>query len=161
MERNLRIAVFGQKRLSREGGVEIVVKELCTRMAQQGCQVTCYNRSGHHVSGAEYDDIDNTNYEGIRQKYVPTIEKKGYVGLSLSVLLAQHNQVMAVDIVQAKVDMINNHKSPIQDDYIEKYLAEKELNLTATLDAKTAYSDADFVVIAAPTNVYSTKSVEV
>ena len=77
MERNLRIAVFGQKRLSREGGVEIVVKELCTRMAQQGCQVTCYNRSGHHVSGAEYDDIDNTNYEGIRQKYVPTIEKKG------------------------------------------------------------------------------------
>ena len=76
MERNLRIAVFGQKRLSREGGVEIVVKELCTRMAQQGCQVTCYNRSGHHVSGAEYDDIDNTNYEGIRQKYVPTIEKK-------------------------------------------------------------------------------------
>jgi len=77
MERNLRIAVFGQKRLSREGGVEIVVKELCTRMAQQGCQVTCYNRSGHHVSGAEYDDIDNTNYEGIRQKCVPTIEKKG------------------------------------------------------------------------------------
>mgnify|MGYP004591874519 CR=1 FL=1 len=77
MERDLRIAVFGQKRLSREGGVEIVVKELCTRMAQQGCQVTCYNRSGHHVSGAEYDDIDNTNYEGIRQKCVPTIEKKG------------------------------------------------------------------------------------
>ena len=73
MEKDLRIAVFGQKRLSREGGVEIVVKELCTRMAQQGCQVTCYNRSGHHVSGAEYDDIDNTNYE----KYVPTIEKKG------------------------------------------------------------------------------------
>ena len=77
MERNLRIAVFGQKRLSREGGVEIVVKELCTRMARQGCQVTCYNRSGHHVSGAEYDDIDSTNYEGIQQKRVPTIEKKG------------------------------------------------------------------------------------
>ena len=77
MERDLRIAVFGQKRLSREGGVEIVVKELCTRMAQQGCQVTCYNRSGHHVSGAEYDDIDNANYEEIRQKRVPTIEKKG------------------------------------------------------------------------------------
>ena len=82
----------------------------------------------------------------------------GYVGLSLSVLLAQHNQVMAVDIVQAKVDMINNHKSPIQDDYIEKYLAEKELNLTATLDAKEAYSDADFVVIAAPTNYDSKKN---
>lgn len=79
-----------------------------------------------------------------------------YVGLSLGVLLSQHHQVVAVDIVQAKVDMINNKKSPIQDDYIEKYLAEKKLNLTATLDAKAAYSDADFVVIAAPTNVYST-----
>lgn len=161
MSKKLAIAMFGQKRLSREGGVEIVVKELCTRMAQNGCDVTCYNRAGHHVSGAEYDDAGKTEYEGIRQKYVPTIEQRGYVGLSLSVLLAQHNQVMAVDIVQAKVDMINNHKSPIQDDYIEKYLAEKELNLTATLDAKAAYSDADFVVIAAPTNVYSTKSVEV
>ena len=75
MERDLRIAVFGQKRLSREGGVEIVVKELCTRMAQQGFQVTCYNRSGHHVSGAEYDKT--IEYDGIRQKVVPTIEKKG------------------------------------------------------------------------------------
>ena len=153
MSKKLAIAMFGQKRLSREGGVEIVVKELCTRMAQNGCDVTCYNRAGHHVSGAEYDDAGKTEYEGIRQKSVPTIERRGYVGLSLSVLLAQHNQVMAVDIVQAKVDMINNHKSPIQDDYIEKYLAEKELNLIATLDAKVAYSDADFVVIAAPTNV--------
>ncbi len=89
--------------------------------------------------------------------FVPILTSGGYVGLSLSVLLAQHNQVMAVDIVQAKVDMINNHKSPIQDDYIEKYLAEKELNLTATLDAKAAYSDADFVVIAAPTN-YDSKT---
>ena len=120
MKEKLRLAVFGHKRWSREGGVEIVVKELCTRMAQQGCQVTCHNRSGHHVSGAEYDDAGKTEYEGIRQKSVPTIERRGYVGLSLSVLLAQHNQVMAVDIVQAKVDMINNHKSPIQDDYIEK-----------------------------------------
>ena len=90
------------------------------------------------------------------KNYKIAVAGTGYVGLSLSVLLAQHNQVMAVDIVQAKVDMINNHKSPIQDDYIEKYLAEKELNLIATLDAKAAYSDADFVVIAAPTNVYST-----
>ena len=73
----------------------------------------------------------------------------------------QHHQVTAVDIIPEKVDMINNRKSPIQDDYIEKYLAEKDLDLTATLDAKAAYSDADFVVIAAPTNVYSTKSVEV
>ncbi len=161
MSKKLAIAMFGQKRLSREGGVEIVVKELCTRMAQNGCDVTCYNRAGHHVSGAEYDDADKTEYEGIRQKSVPTIERRGYVGLSLSVLLAQNNQVTAVDIVQAKVDMINNHKSPIQDDYIEKYLAEKELNLTATLDAKAAYSDADFVVIAAPTNVRPTQSTEV
>lgn len=91
------------------------------------------------------------------KKFKIAVAGTGYVGLSLSVLLAQHNQVMAVDIVQAKVDMINNHKSPIQDDYIEKYLAEKELNLTATLDAKTAYSDADFVVIAAPTN-YDSKT---
>lgn len=91
------------------------------------------------------------------KNYKIAVAGTGYVGLSLSVLLAQHNQVMAVDIVQAKVDMINNHKSPIQDDYIEKYLAEKELNLTATLDAKAAYSDADFVVIAAPTN-YDSKT---
>ena len=77
MEEKIRLAVFGQKRLSREGGIEIVVKELCTRMAQNGCDITCYNRAGHHVSGAEYDDIDSTNYEEIRQKRVPTIEKKG------------------------------------------------------------------------------------
>ena len=72
--------------------------------------------------------------------------------MSIATLLSQHHQVTAVDIVPEKVEMINNRKSPIQDDYIEKYLAEKELNLTATLDAKAAYSDADFVVIAAPTN---------
>ena len=76
----------------------------------------------------------------------------GYVGLSIATLLSQHHQVTAVDIVPEKVELINNRKSPIQDDYIEKYFAEKELNLTATLDAKAAYSDADFVVIAAPTN---------
>ena len=82
----------------------------------------------------------------------------GYVGLSLAVLLAQHHQVTAVDIVPEKVELINNKKSPIQDDYIEKYLAEKKLNLTATMDAKEAYSDADFVVIAAPTNYDSKKN---
>ena len=85
----------------------------------------------------------------------------GYVGLSIATLLSQHHQVTAVDIVPEKVELINNRKSPIQDDYIEKYLAEKELNLTATLDAKTAYTDADFVVIAAPTNVYSTNRIDV
>ena len=76
----------------------------------------------------------------------------GYVGLSIATLLSQHHKVMAVDIVPEKVELINSKKSLIQDEYIEKYLAEKELNLTATLDAKAAYSDADFVVIAAPTN---------
>ena len=99
MERDLRIAVFGQKRLSREGGVEIVVKELCTRMAQQGCQVTCYNRSGHHVSGAEYDDIDKTNYEGTRQKYVPTIEKKGLAAVSASAFAALYSAFGKYDVV--------------------------------------------------------------
>ena len=82
----------------------------------------------------------------------------GYVGLSIATLLAQHNEVVAVDIIPAKVEMINNRKSPIQDDYIEKYLAEKELNLTATLDAESAYSGADFVVIAAPTNYDSKRN---
>ncbi|WP_373209381.1 nucleotide sugar dehydrogenase [Allofournierella massiliensis] len=82
----------------------------------------------------------------------------GYVGLSIAVLLAQHHTVTAVDIIPEKVDLINSRKSPIQDEYIEKYLAEKQLNLTATLDAKSAYSDADFVVIAAPTNYDSKKN---
>ena len=76
----------------------------------------------------------------------------GYVGMSIATLLAQHHKVTAVDVIPAKVDLVNNKKSPIQDDYIEKYLAEKELNLTATLDGTAAYKDADFVVIAAPTN---------
>ena len=76
----------------------------------------------------------------------------GYVGLSIATLLSQHHQVTAVDVIPEKVDLINSRKSPIQDEYIEKYLAEKELNLTATLDGAKAYADADFVVIAAPTN---------
>lgn len=87
---------------------------------------------------------------------VPILTSGGYVGLSIATLLAQHHHVTAVDIIPEKVELINNKKSPIQDEYIEKYLAEKKLNLTATLDAKETYSDADFVVIAAPTNVYST-----
>lgn len=82
----------------------------------------------------------------------------GYVGLSIATLLAQHHKVMAVDIIPEKVELINKKQSPIQDDYIEKYLVEKELNLTATLDAEAAYSDADFVVIAAPTNYDSKKN---
>lgn len=82
----------------------------------------------------------------------------GYVGLSIACLLSQHNEVKAVDIIKEKVDLINARKSPIQDDYIEKYLAEKDLNIEATLDAEYAYSDADFVVIAAPTNYDSKKN---
>lgn len=82
----------------------------------------------------------------------------GYVGLSIATLLAQHHKVMAIDIIPEKVDMINNRKSPIQDEYIEKYLSEKKLDLTATLDATVAYADADFVVIAAPTNYDSVKN---
>ena len=85
----------------------------------------------------------------------------GYVGLFIATLLSQHHKVTAVDIVPEKVEMINNRKSPIQDEYIEKYLTEKELDLTATLDAKGAYTDADYVVIAAPTNVYSTNCIDV
>ena len=82
----------------------------------------------------------------------------GYVGLSIATLLSQHHEIVAVDIVPEKVDLINHKKSPIQDEYIEKYLAEKDLNLTATLDAEAAYKDADFVVIAAPTNYDSKKN---
>ena len=82
----------------------------------------------------------------------------GYVGLSIATLLAQHNHVMAVDVIPEKVELINQKKSPIQDEYIEKYLAEKELNLTATLDGAAAYKDAEFVVIAAPTNYDSQKN---
>ena len=86
---------FGQKRLSREGGIEIVVKELCTRMAQNGCDVTCYNRAGHHVSGAEYDKT--IEYDGIRQKVVPTIEKKGLAAVSSS--FSQHFVVHLEDMM--------------------------------------------------------------
>lgn len=82
--------------------------------------------------------------------YKIAVAGTGYVGLSIATLLSQHHQVTAVDVIPEKVDLINQRKSPIQDEYIEKYLAEKELNLTATLDGEKAYSDADFVVIAAP-----------
>lgn len=95
-----------------------------------------------------------TDFRNIRIAVAGT----GYVGLSLAVLLAQYHHVTAVDIVSEKVDLINSRKSPIQDEYIEKYLAEKELNLTATTDGKAAYSDADFVIIAAPTNYDSQKN---
>ncbi len=95
--------------------------------------------------------------ENLKGQYNIAVAGTGYVGLSLAVLLAQHNKVTAVDIIQQKVDLINQKKSPIQDEYIEKYLAEKELDLTATMDAAAAYSSADFVIIAAPTN-YDSKT---
>lgn len=95
------------------------------------------------------------------KKYTIAVAGTGYVGLSIATLLSQHHKVYAVDIVPTKVDMVNQRKSPIQDEYIEKYLAEKDLDLTATLDAEMAYSAADFVIIAAPTNDYSTNRIDV
>ena len=99
MSKKLVVAMFGQKRLSREGGVEIVVKELCTRMARDGCDVTCYNRAGHHVSGAEYDDAGKTEYEGIRQKSVPTIERRGLAAVSSSAFAALYSAFGKYDVV--------------------------------------------------------------
>lgn len=97
MKNKRAVAMFGQKRLSREGGIEIVVKELCTRMARDGYKITCYNRSGHHVSGAEYDK--KIEYKGIRQKYVPTIEKKGLAAVSSSFFAAVYSAFGKYDVV--------------------------------------------------------------
>lgn len=94
----------------------------------------------------------------MNKKFTIAVAGTGYVGLSLAVLLSQHHKVYAVDIIPEKVDLINGRKSPIQDQYIEQYLEEKELNLVGTLDAKTAYSEADFVIVAAPTNYDSGKN---
>ena len=102
--------------------------------------------------------LEPTSNQVVDKKYNIAVAGTGYVGLSLATLLAQHNHVVAVDIIPEKVDMINNKKSPIQDDYIEKYLAEKELDLTATIDGESAYKNADFVIIAAPTNYDSKKN---
>lgn len=112
--------------------------------------------------GFEITDLFvETNKEGhtlLNKKYNIAVAGTGYVGLSIATLLSQHNHVTAVDIIPEKVDMINNKKSPIQDEYIEKYLSEKELDLTATLDGESAYKDADYVIIAAPTNYDSKKN---
>lgn len=98
MEKKLSVAMFGQKRLTREGGIEIVVKELSTRMAQQGYQVTCYNRSGHHVSGSEYD-AEEMVYDGVIQKFVPTIEKKGLAAVSSSFFATLFSALGKYDVV--------------------------------------------------------------
>lgn len=108
---------------------------------------------GDEVRERRSDMRDST-----RKKYKIAVAGTGYVGLSMATLLAQHNQVMAVDIIEEKVNLINQKKSPIQDEYIEKYLKEKELELVSTVDAKEAYTGADFVVIAAPTNYDSKKN---
>ncbi|WP_396334688.1 nucleotide sugar dehydrogenase, partial [Anaerococcus hydrogenalis] len=100
----------------------------------------------------------NNFMKNIDKKYKIAVAGTGYVGLSIATLLSQHNHVTAVDIIKEKVDLINNRKSPIQDEYIEKYLDEKDLDLTATLDGEKAYKDAEFVVIAAPTNYDSKKN---
>ena len=99
MESKIAISMFGQKCLTREGGVEIVVKELCTRMARDGYAVTCYNRSGHHVSGSEYDNKEKEEYEGVHQKNVPTIEKKGLAAVSSSFFAALCSAFGGYDIV--------------------------------------------------------------
>ena len=97
MDKKLAVAMFGQKRLSREGGVEIVVKELCTRMARDGYEVTCFNRGGHHVSGAEYDQA--VEYKGVRQKTVPTIDAKGLAAVSSSAFAALCSAFGRYDVV--------------------------------------------------------------
>ena len=129
MEGKIRLAVFGQKRLSREGGIEIVVKELCTRMAQNGCEVTCYNRAGHHVSGAEYDKT--IEYDGIRQKVVPTIEKKGLAAVSSSFFAALCSAFGRYDVVHSDFNgelrvgcVCAEHMT---DDYINPQKSEREL----------------------------------
>ena len=104
MKDKFAVSMFGQKRLSREGGIEIVVKELCTRMARDGCQVTCYNRSGHHVSGAEYDN--KIEYDGIRQKFVPTIERKGLAAVSSSFFAALYSAFGKYDVVHIHINDI-------------------------------------------------------
>lgn len=114
------------------------------------------------VLGFEIEDVFSSEKSNQKTKehapYNIAVAGTGYVGLSIATLLAQHNHVTAVDIIPEKVEMINNRKSPIQDDYIEKYLAEKDLDLYATLDGETAYKNADFVIIAAPTNYDSKKN---
>lgn len=104
------------------------------------------------------EEISTNKKTKLKKKYNIAVAGTGYVGLSIAVLLAQHNHVIAVDIIPEKVELIKNRKSPIQDDYIEKYLTEKDLDLTATLDGEKAYKNADFVVIAAPTNYDSQKN---
>lgn len=116
----------------------------------------CYTHEQIEIGIPEHQNIKR-NKEQVEMKKI-AVAGTGYVGLSLAVLLSQHNQVTAVDIVPEKVEKINNRISPIQDEYIEKYLKEKELNLTATLDAEAAYSSADFVIVAAPTNYDSKKN---
>ena len=113
---------------------------------------------GFEVVDLFEDDKSAVNKPVLDRKYNIAVAGTGYVGLSIATLLSQHNHVTAVDIIPEKVDLINNRKSPIQDDYIEMYLAEKDLDLTATLDGEEAYKNADFVVIAAPTNYDSKKN---
>ena len=110
------------------------------------------------ITNLYVDDAKSTPKAASAKRYKVAVAGTGYVGLSIATLLSQHNHVTAVDIIPEKVDLINKRKSPIQDEYIEKYLAEKDLDLTATLDGESAYRDADFVVIAAPTNYDSKKN---
>lgn len=135
MEEKIRLAVFGQKRLSREGGIEIVVKELCTRMAQNGCDITCYNRAGHHVSGAEYDKT--IEYDGIRQKVVPTIEKKGLAAVSSSFFAALCSAFGRYDVV---------HRDKLNFDYLVLHDRHEDLeDIVLGMGSKKIVASADDV----------------
>ena len=118
------------------------------------CQALSFDISDVFIDEAE----PSASQKNVDKKYNIAVAGTGYVGLSIATLLAQHHHVTAVDIVPEKVELINNRQSPIQDEYIEKYLAEKDLDLTATLDGESAYANADFVVVAAPTNYDSKKN---
>ena len=133
MEEKIRLAVFGQKRLSREGGIEIVVKELCTRMAQNGCDITCYNRAGHHVSGAEYDKT--IEYAGIRQKVVPTIEKKGLAAVSSSFFAALCSAFGRYDVVHIHAE------GPAFFCWIPNKLDVSEIHINVAEDDEFAFTD--------------------
>ena len=130
MEGKLKVAVFGQKRWSREGGIEIVVKELYTRMAKQGYQVVCYNRMGHHVSGNEYDDIKFTQCDGVTQKYVPTIERKGLSAVSSSFFAA-------IFCAFGKYDVVHIHaEGPAFFSFLPKMLGKKVVVTVHGIDWK-------------------------
>ncbi len=135
-----------------------MVDTITTKIKDKNLSQTLAEALDFEVVDLFEEEKKTANAAVLNKKYNIAVAGTGYVGLSIAILLAQHNHVTAVDIIPEKVELINNKKSPIQDDYIEMYLAEKNLDLTATLDGEEAYKNADFVVIAAPTNYDSKKN---